>query len=200
MILAPPAGSLAACHQLLFYTPLLRSFTPHLMPMTRGMESACYVKLANGATAADLRKHLQVGTCVLIHKGGWAAWGPACGLLLGLHGCWAARGLASDLLLPLHGCWRPCACITCRGSQLSCEMCPSSTLCFLPPVPQERYQDETFVHVLPAGQVPQVSRGLGVRAGRSRPGPAKRCGWAGCAFHGGRAEHALRCLHSGAAQ
>lgn len=55
------------------------SFTPHLMPMTRGMESACYVKLANGATAADLRKHLQ-----------------------------------------------------------------------------ERYQDETFVHVLPAGQVPQT--------------------------------------------
>ena len=56
-----PAESLAACHQLLFYTAPLRSFTPHLMPMTRGMESACYVKLANGATAADLRKHLQVG-------------------------------------------------------------------------------------------------------------------------------------------
>lgn len=29
------------------------------MPMTRGMESACYVKLAGGATAADLRMHLQ---------------------------------------------------------------------------------------------------------------------------------------------
>ena len=35
------------------------SFTPHLMPMTRGMEAACYVKLANGATAADLKAHLE---------------------------------------------------------------------------------------------------------------------------------------------
>lgn len=30
------------------------------MPMTRGMEAACYVKLANGATVADLRKTLEV--------------------------------------------------------------------------------------------------------------------------------------------
>ena len=30
------------------------------MPMTRGMESACYVKLAGGATAADLRAKLVV--------------------------------------------------------------------------------------------------------------------------------------------
>ena len=36
------------------------SFTPHLMPMTRGMESDCYVKLAGGATADDLRAHLAV--------------------------------------------------------------------------------------------------------------------------------------------
>lgn len=31
------------------------SFTPHLMPMTRGMEAACYVKLAPGASVADLK-------------------------------------------------------------------------------------------------------------------------------------------------
>lgn len=31
------------------------SFTPHLMPMSRGMESACYVRLAAGATVEDLR-------------------------------------------------------------------------------------------------------------------------------------------------
>eukprot|EP00898_Chlorokybus_atmophyticus_P004310 jgi/Chlat1/4880/Chrsp31S04894 len=35
------------------------SFTPHLMPMSRGMQSTMYVKLASGATADDLRKHLQ---------------------------------------------------------------------------------------------------------------------------------------------
>lgn len=29
------------------------------MPMTRGMESSCYVKLAGGATVADLRAKLQ---------------------------------------------------------------------------------------------------------------------------------------------
>jgi N-acetyl-gamma-glutamyl-phosphate reductase len=34
------------------------SFTPHLMPMSRGMETASYVKLANGATVEDLRKAL----------------------------------------------------------------------------------------------------------------------------------------------
>lgn len=31
------------------------------MPMTRGMEAACYVKLAPGASVADLRKALEVG-------------------------------------------------------------------------------------------------------------------------------------------
>lgn len=35
------------------------SFTPHLMPMSRGMESACYVKLAQGVTIADLRTALE---------------------------------------------------------------------------------------------------------------------------------------------
>ena len=40
--------------------PVLISFTPHLMPMTRGMESACYVKLTPGTTVADLRACLEV--------------------------------------------------------------------------------------------------------------------------------------------
>eukprot|EP00891_Asterochloris_glomerata_P004568 jgi/Astpho2/4568/fgenesh1_pm.00067_%23_31_t len=35
------------------------SFTPHLMPMTRGMQSTCYVKLAQGATVDQLRQKLQ---------------------------------------------------------------------------------------------------------------------------------------------
>ena len=35
------------------------SFTPHLMPMSRGMEAACYVKLAEGATVAQLRACLE---------------------------------------------------------------------------------------------------------------------------------------------
>lgn len=35
--------------------PVMVSFTPHLMPMSRGMEETIYVKLAGGATAADLR-------------------------------------------------------------------------------------------------------------------------------------------------
>lgn len=34
------------------------SFTPHLMPFSRGMESDCYVKLAEGRTADDLRAAL----------------------------------------------------------------------------------------------------------------------------------------------
>jgi N-acetyl-gamma-glutamyl-phosphate reductase len=36
------------------------SFTPHLMPMSRGMEAACYVKLAPGRSVADLRQCLEV--------------------------------------------------------------------------------------------------------------------------------------------
>ena len=36
------------------------SFTPTLMPMSRGMQSTIYVKLANGVSVDDLRSHLQV--------------------------------------------------------------------------------------------------------------------------------------------
>ncbi len=42
------------------------SFTPHLMPMSRGMQSTIYVKLAGGNSADDLRSHLQV---TLTHGG-----------------------------------------------------------------------------------------------------------------------------------
>lgn len=38
--------------------PVKVSFTPHLMPMTRGMESDCYVRLAEGIDADDLRAEL----------------------------------------------------------------------------------------------------------------------------------------------
>lgn len=34
------------------------SFTPHLMPFSRGMEADIYVKLAGGATADSLREAL----------------------------------------------------------------------------------------------------------------------------------------------
>jgi len=36
------------------------SFTPHLMPMSRGMQSTIYVELAPGASVEDLRQHLSV--------------------------------------------------------------------------------------------------------------------------------------------
>lgn len=32
------------------------------MPMTRGMEAACYVKMAEGVTVADLRQCLEVSS------------------------------------------------------------------------------------------------------------------------------------------
>ena len=35
------------------------SFTPHLMPMARGMQSTMYVRLSPGTTADDLRAHLE---------------------------------------------------------------------------------------------------------------------------------------------
>jgi N-acetyl-gamma-glutamyl-phosphate reductase len=38
--------------------PVLVNFTPHLMPMSRGILSTIYVKLANGSTADDLRSRL----------------------------------------------------------------------------------------------------------------------------------------------
>jgi N-acetyl-gamma-glutamyl-phosphate reductase len=39
--------------------PIIVTFTPHLMPMNRGILSTIYVRLANGATAADLRQTLE---------------------------------------------------------------------------------------------------------------------------------------------
>ncbi|MCC6471382.1 MAG: N-acetyl-gamma-glutamyl-phosphate reductase [Alphaproteobacteria bacterium] len=38
--------------------PIIVNFTPHLMPMNRGILSSIYVKLANGATADTLRETL----------------------------------------------------------------------------------------------------------------------------------------------
>jgi len=38
--------------------PVMVSFTPHLMPMSRGMLATTYVRLAKGANAADLRQAL----------------------------------------------------------------------------------------------------------------------------------------------
>ncbi|KAF8072804.1 N-acetyl-gamma-glutamyl-phosphate reductase [Scenedesmus sp. PABB004] len=38
--------------------PVTVSFTPHLMPMSRGMQSTMYVKLAGGASVEDLRAKL----------------------------------------------------------------------------------------------------------------------------------------------
>ncbi|KAL2651713.1 hypothetical protein R1flu_019841 [Riccia fluitans] len=35
------------------------SFTPHLIPMTRGMQSTIYVQMTGGITVDDLRAHLQ---------------------------------------------------------------------------------------------------------------------------------------------
>jgi hypothetical protein len=71
-------------HSCFFYL-LPCSFTPHLMPMTRGMESSCYVKMAPGVTVADLRKCLEVGWA-----GGRAGWLDWLGLLAGwLSGSWA---------------------------------------------------------------------------------------------------------------
>ncbi len=39
--------------------PVTVSFTPHLMPMNRGILASCYVKLADGANAATLREALK---------------------------------------------------------------------------------------------------------------------------------------------
>jgi N-acetyl-gamma-glutamyl-phosphate reductase len=38
--------------------PIVVNFTPHLMPMSRGILSSIYVRLANGAEAEDLRRTL----------------------------------------------------------------------------------------------------------------------------------------------
>jgi N-acetyl-gamma-glutamyl-phosphate reductase len=39
--------------------PILVNFTPHLMPMSRGILSSIYVRLANGAGVEDLRRTLE---------------------------------------------------------------------------------------------------------------------------------------------
>jgi N-acetyl-gamma-glutamyl-phosphate reductase len=39
-------------------TPIVVNFTPHLMPMSRGILASCYVKLANGSTPDELRATL----------------------------------------------------------------------------------------------------------------------------------------------
>ncbi|GAQ83400.1 N-acetyl-gamma-glutamyl-phosphate reductase [Klebsormidium nitens] len=39
--------------------PVQISFTPHLIPMSRGMQSTIYVKLTDGTSVDDLRNHLQ---------------------------------------------------------------------------------------------------------------------------------------------
>ncbi len=39
-------------------TPILVNFTPHMMPINRGIEESIYVRLHNGATADDLRATL----------------------------------------------------------------------------------------------------------------------------------------------
>jgi N-acetyl-gamma-glutamyl-phosphate reductase len=39
--------------------PITVSFTPHLMPMNRGILSSIYVRMVNGATVADLRRVLE---------------------------------------------------------------------------------------------------------------------------------------------
>lgn len=39
--------------------PITVNFTPHLMPMNRGILATIYVRLANGATLADLRRTLE---------------------------------------------------------------------------------------------------------------------------------------------
>jgi N-acetyl-gamma-glutamyl-phosphate reductase len=39
--------------------PVIVNFTPHLMPMNRGILSTIYVRLAKGATPGDLRKTLE---------------------------------------------------------------------------------------------------------------------------------------------
>jgi N-acetyl-gamma-glutamyl-phosphate reductase len=39
--------------------PVIVNFTPHLMPMNRGILSTIYVRLSNGSTVADLRRTLE---------------------------------------------------------------------------------------------------------------------------------------------
>ncbi|KAK9109012.1 hypothetical protein Sjap_017072 [Stephania japonica] len=55
-------------------TKVTVSFTPHLMPMSRGMQSTIYVKMVPGVTVEDLYKHLRISYedeefVVLLEKG-----------------------------------------------------------------------------------------------------------------------------------
>lgn len=48
--------------------PVRISFTPTLMPMSRGMQSTIYVRLTEGTSVDDLREHLQARPlCTLLH-------------------------------------------------------------------------------------------------------------------------------------
>ncbi len=59
-------------------TPVTVNFTPHLLPMNRGILASCYVRLADGASAADLRAawDKQYGGEPFVHvlpEGQWPA-------------------------------------------------------------------------------------------------------------------------------
>ena len=43
-------------------SPVRISFTPTLMPMSRGMQATIYVRLTAGTSADDLREHLQASS------------------------------------------------------------------------------------------------------------------------------------------
>ncbi|KAM1264687.1 hypothetical protein ACFX2J_034463 [Malus domestica] len=50
------------------------SFTPHLMPMSRGMQSTIYVELAPGLNFKDLHQHLKLSYEVYCFTFSFAAW------------------------------------------------------------------------------------------------------------------------------
>ena len=107
------------------------SFTPHLMPIARGMQSTIYVRLAQGATAADLRSHLQVS---LLQPP------PPPPLLL----LKAASSDAQDLCISATG----------RGAlrpQYMRNSCADSSAAL-----QKRYEEDTFIHIMTEGQVPHT--------------------------------------------
>jgi len=78
------------------------SFTPHLMPMSRGMQSTIYVRLDGGASVDDLRASLQARRI----RGSCPPWLPsssvrACSAQAALH--------ASTLSRCCEGsAWSPC--------------------------------------------------------------------------------------------
>ena len=85
-------------------SPVRISFTPTLMPMSRGMQSTIYVKLANGASADDLRSHLQVRP----HRQRWAC-NESRACLAGHRRVlaeWLKGGRGSADAIPLTACLR----------------------------------------------------------------------------------------------